>query len=170
MFKLFILVALAFLSLNLHSFENESITHIVQKDNLVKSGKVVLSTQNIQSETFTLNISYNLKVSVFFITRNIKGTKNIELPSDFLDPYGYEELQEVGVRDDERARIVYKGRFQSALYYDCHTIHIYPKDNKGWDGEFTYCPTVPSIGFIRTAITMHKVPFVGRHTVQSKIQ
>jgi len=168
--KLFLLALLSMLSLSLYSSESETITHIVKRDRLVKSGNVYLTTQNIQSEEFTLKIDYNLSVSILFISRNLKGSKEIELPTELLDPYGYEALEEVGSREVDRARIVHRGRYQSGVYYDCHIIKVIPKGNKGWEGEFTYCPTVPSIGFIKTAITIHKVPFVGRHTIHSVIK
>ncbi len=169
MYKLFLLVTLTLFSSLSLAAGNESITHIVQRDSLVKSGNVVLTTRNIGSETFTLQIDYNVKASAFFITRDFKGTKNIDLPIDFLDPYGYQELEEQRVRDDSRAKIVHKGRYQSGLYYDCHVIHIFPKDGKNWDGIFTYCPSVPSIGFIKTEITMRKIPWIGTHTIRSVI-
>lgn len=167
--KLYLLLTLPLFSFIVSAAGIESISHTVQRDSLIKSGKVVLTTKNIQADSFTLQIDYEVKASMFFISRDFKGTKNIELPSDFLDPYGYEELEEAGVRNDKRAKIVHKGRTQSGIYYDCHIIQILPKDGKGWDGIFTYCPSVPSIGFIKTAITIHKVPFVGRQTLHSVI-
>lgn len=169
MFKLLLLVMLPVVSLSAFSVEGESITHIVQKDNLVKNGNVVLTSKNVRVDIFTLQIDYNLSVGMLFLNRNLRGTKNIELPSKLLDPYGYEELEQARMMENEKAEIYHWGRHQSAMNYDCHVIKVIPKGNKGWDGIFTYCPTVPSIGFIKTAITIHKVPFVGRHTINSKI-
>lgn len=169
MLKSILFVVLAFFFLSTFSANAESITHIVQKDKLVKRGNVVLTSKNVGSEFFTLQIDYNLSVGMLVFSRNLKGSKNIQLPAKLLDPYGYEELEQAGSLENEKAKIFHRGRHQSSIYYDCHVIKVIPKGNKGWDGIFAYCPTVPSTGFIKTAITIHKVSFVGKHTIQSKI-
>ena len=169
MLKSILFVVLPVFFLSTFSANAESITHIVQKDKLVKRGNVVLTSKNVGLEFFTLQIDYNLSVGMLLFSRNLKGSKDIQLPAKLLDPYGYEELEQAGSLENKKAKIFHDGRHQSSLYYDCHVIKVIPKENKGWDGVFTYCPAVPSIGFIKTAISIHKVPFVGRHTIFSKI-
>lgn len=148
----------------------QTITHDVQKDNLVKRGVVYLKTTDLKDDVFTLELKYTISVSFFFMSKEFKGVKNIDLPTKYLEPYGYEDLEEVGRTQDSQATLVHMGRIDLPNYYDCHRVKIIPNGGKDWDGIFTYCPGIGSVGFARTQINMRGIPLVGSHTVYSRIR
>jgi hypothetical protein len=148
----------------------ETITHDVQKDRLVRQGVVRITTKNILSETFTMEINYKIKAKFLFFERNLDGTTSIELPVKYLNPYGYQELEEAGSLIEDEATLVHLGKKNLPGHYDCHKVRITPKKDNKWVGVFTYCQDIPSIGFARTQILMRGIPVVGSHTVYTKLR
>lgn len=170
MFKSIAALSAVLIALPVFAFQSESIKHIIQKDRIVKRGVVNLTTKEFKDETFSLEIKYRITASVLFMTKTFDGTTKVELPIKFLEPYGYEDLEEVGRTRDANATIIHLGRVRVPNFYDCHRVKIIPTDrSKNWDGIFTYCPGVESIGFARTQINMRNIPYVGSHTVYSRI-
>lgn len=170
MTKIFAALCAVLVVLPLLASSPESITHDVQKDKLVKKGVLNITSKNITSESFTLEIKYQILAKFLFFSRNLDGVTSIELPSKYLDPYGYEELEEERSIRVEKAILTHLGRVDLPNYYDCHKVRIKPTANKKWSGVFTYCPDIPSIGFARTQILMREIPIVGSHTVYTKLR
>lgn len=148
----------------------ESIIHDAVKDRLVKKGTVRLTTKSPRSDSFSLEISYKLIVKMLLFKKTIEGKRSVELPNRYLTPYGYEELEEAGRMKGKEASFIHLGRVNLPNYYDCHIIKIIPNGPRKWSGVFTYCPAIASIGFARSEITISSVPWIGSHTVYSRIR
>lgn len=157
-------------ALPLFAFTPETITHDVRKDKLVKRGVIHITTKDIKDESFTMELKYSVVAKVFFFERVLEGTKAIELPIRYLNPYGYEELEDVGRITDDNITAIHMGRRNLPNHYDCHVVKIVPKKDRKWDGVFTYCQDIPSTGFARVQMNMREIPYVGRHTVFSRIR
>lgn len=171
MMKLFAAIIAVLFVLPTFAFQSETIAHDVDKDNLVKRGVVYLTTKEFKQESFTLELKYRISVSFLFINKEFKGVKNIELPTKYLEPYGYEELEEAGRIQDSQATMIHMGRLDLPNHYDCHKVKLIPRDSsKNWNGIFTYCSDIGSIGFARSQINMREIPYVGSHTVYSRIR
>ncbi len=148
----------------------ETIVHDVRKDKLIRSGTIKISTKEIKSESFTMELKYKIVAKVLFWEKVLEGVKGVELPVRYLSPYGYEELEEEGRITDDKITVIHMGRKNLPNHYDCHVIKIIPKEDKKWDGIFTYCQDIPSMGFARTKINMREIPYVGSHTVYSRVR
>lgn len=169
MIKLLAALSAASVALSLFAYTPESITHKVKKDNLVKKGTIRITSKEVKEETFTLELKYSILAKVLFFERVLEGTKSVELSTRYLSPYGYEELEEAGRLEDEKITVIHMGRKNLPNHYDCHVVKIIPKKDRKWDGIFTYCQDIPSIGFARTQIQMREIPWVGEHTVYTYI-
>jgi hypothetical protein len=169
MIKFFAALSAALVALPLIASTPEVITHNVQKDSLVKRGTVHIITKQIKDESFVMELRYSIVAKVLFFERVLDGTKSVELSSRYLSPYGYEELEEAGRMEDEKITVIHMGRKNLPNHYDCHVIKIIPKKERRWDGVFTYCQDIPSVGFARTKINMREIPWVGEHTVHTRI-
>lgn len=157
-------------ALPLFASTTETIIHDVRKDRLVKSGTIYISTKEVKAETFTMELKYSVVAKVLFFERVLEGTKAVELPVRYLSPYGYEELEEQGRISDKKITAIHMGRKNLPNHYDCHVIKIIPRNDTKWDGVFTYCQDIASIGFARVQMNMRKIPYVGSHTVYSRLR
>ncbi|MBK26228.1 MAG: hypothetical protein CME70_19675 [Halobacteriovorax sp.] len=152
------------------SMGSETIIHDVKKDKLIKSGTIHISTKNIGAEVFTMELKYKIVAKLLFWERVLEGVKGVELPVRYLSAYGYEELEEQGQITDEKITVIHMGRKNLPNHYDCHVIKIVPKKETNWDGLFTYCQDIPSMGFARVKLNMREIPYVGAHTVYSRLR
>lgn len=170
MTKIFAALCTVLVALPLLAQTPETIIHDVKKDSLVRKGVIKITTKNIGSENFTMELKYNIFAKFLFFERTLDGITSIDLPVKYLSPYGYEELEEAGTLSDEVATLTHLGRKNLPNHYDCHKVRIKPKKDNKWVGVFTYCPDIPSIGFARTQILMKEIPVVGSHTVYTRIR
>jgi hypothetical protein len=170
MTKNFVALCTVLVALPLLAQTPETIIHDVQKDKIVRSGVVHISTKNILADTFTMEIKYKIFAKWLWIEKNLEGITSIDLPTKYLNPYGYEELENAGSLTDEQSTLTHLGRVNLPNHYDCHKVKIRPARDNKWSGVFTYCPDIPSIGFARTEILMTKIPLLGSHRVYTRIR
>lgn len=143
----------------------EILTHNAVPDKIIKSGAMVITSEQISTTEFKLKLKYKLKAKIFIFKKTIEGEQIELLPIKFLYNYGYLELEETGSMIYKNIELTHVKRINLENYEDCHEVHLRPLTNKKWEGNIVYCPGVQSIGFAKTNLTYNKVPFIGQHTL-----
>jgi hypothetical protein len=170
--KIIQILGLGLLLLAINANASETIVHDVIRDRLVKHGviRITVEDHQVSSDVVNMSINYNIKVKFLFITKNLKGTKKIELPAIYLTPYGYEELEQQGTLKHEKVTATHLGRVNIANHYDCHKIKIVPLKQRDWDGDFVYCQDIRSLGFAQVKVNLRNIPVIGSHSVMSRLR
>ncbi|MBT7611254.1 MAG: hypothetical protein HN576_15955 [Bacteriovoracaceae bacterium] len=170
--KIILILSLILVLFSLTATASEIIVHDVIKDRLVKHGviRIMVDDNQVSSDIVKMSINYNIKVKFLFFTKNLKGTKSIDFPSDYLTPYGYEDLEEQGSLRHEKVIVTHLGRVKISNHSGCHKIKIVPIKQRDWDGVFVYCQDIRSLGFARVRVNLKDIPVIGSHTVYSRLR
>lgn len=149
--------------------EFATITHNVLKDKVVKSGTVLIETNNIRTESFNVEIQYSVKTRWYIPSATFDGELNQQLPSEFASEIGYLNLESEGERILDDARLIFKGRASWREFYDCYLVEVIPNHGE-WQALIYYHPDVASTGWVKSDITIFEIPVIGTHTLKTEIK
>lgn len=150
-----------------NAYALEQIIHKAVPDRIITSGKLLITTEDLNSEEFVVTLDYEVKARVFFFSKTIKGRSVEVLPMKFRFSYGYEELEETGSMIYKKIQLTHVKRFMQERFGQCHMVHLKPLSHDKWEGNLAFCAEVPGAGFATTELTYKKVPILGRHTMHT---
>lgn len=166
------LALLCFTFLSLSSFattETEAVSHYVTEGKYHKGGSLKFKTYDINEDSFTAEIKYNLdpKWFVSFIKKKYLNGETVEvLPIDFITEEGYLDLEITKEKEFRGAKLVHVGRKDVGRFKDCHVVEIYPASGK-WRGKVYYHPSINSVGWAKFEITLLSVKVIAPYTMVS---
>lgn len=166
-FTLFLLA----LCLQFNSFSVETLNHVVSRGKHHKGGKIQLFIKEQTDDSFVATIDYKVKKK-FYVPVNEKhlsGKIDQALPMIFSTKEGYLKLEEMKEIEIDQATLKFVGRESIGPYYDTFKIQILPASKK-WRGMLWYHPSVPSVGWLRTELTLLTIPIVSPYKVQSNLK
>jgi len=165
--NLFLLV----LCFSLNSFSAEVLHHKVSRGKHHKGGEIKLFIKEQSADSFIATIDYKVKKK-FYVpvsAKHLSGHLDQALPMIFSTKEGYLQLQEMKEIKIDEATLKFIGRESIGRYYDTYKIQILP-DNKKWRGMLWYHPSVASVGWLKTELTLLTIPIIGPYKVQSTIK
>lgn len=168
--KLFTLLFVALFSFNsFATLDTETVSHSVTEGKYHNGGSLNFKTYDINEESFTAQIKYNLnpKWFVSFLKKKYLNGETVEvLPIDFITEEGYLDLEKSKEREFRGARLVHVGRKDIGDFKDCHVVEIFPASGK-WKGKVYYHPSINSVGWAKFEITLLSIKVISPYTMVS---
>ncbi|OUR97329.1 hypothetical protein A9Q84_13475 [Halobacteriovorax marinus] len=154
----------------LNSFSAEKLIHKISKGKHHKGGKIELFVKERTEDSFVATIAYQIKKKFYVPISDSKLMGNVDqpLPLVFSTKEGYIQLETEKSMKVNKATLKFIARESVGRYYDTYKIEILP-DNKKWKAMLWYHPSISSVGWLKTELTLLNIPVLGAYRVKSNL-
>lgn len=148
-----------------------TINHDMERGRLHKSGELKISKLNLNPREFIVSLRYKIKPKLFvpFPKKHRTGGIDQVLPIEFATPEGYRLLERDGKLENDKATLIFEGRESFGKYAGTYKVKVLPASGKWW-AYIWYHKGVTATGWLKIALTIRKIKFVGAYTIKSNLR